>query len=109
MAIFEVTITGSSVVYEEDCETTAYLEEESFIFTQEGRDLIDTMMAVQSKLDVLNDLLKKKYPDAFKDDVDWEFKVEGIRKTDCIRFGDTWIKEYVEQGIVVRNYNEGEI
>lgn len=106
MAIFEVTISGSNVYYDEDLKTVMCLEEATFTFTREGPDLIGVMMSVQAKLDILNEALKEKHPLAFKDGIDWEFKIVGINLTPLIHFNDTWIKEFVEDGVLTRNYEE---
>ena len=107
MAIYEVTIEGSGIEFE-DGEVFPVLCEESFTFMKEGHDLIATMMAVQAELDIFNAALKAKYPEHYKDGIDWEFRVVGIIKTCMIRFNETWIKEYVEDGVLTRNYEEGE-
>ena len=108
MAIYEVTIEGSLVAFEENEEGEPFpcLSEESFSFTKEGQDLIETMMAVQADVDIMNAALKAKYPEHYKDDTDWEFKIVGVVKTCLIHFNKTWIKEFVEDGVLTRNYNE---
>jgi hypothetical protein len=108
MAIYEVTIEGSTIAFEENEEGEPFpvLSEESFTFTKEGRDLIATMMAVQGDLDAMNIALKAKYPEHYRDGIDWEFKIVGVVKTCLIHFNKTWIKEYVEDGVLTRNYEE---
>jgi len=111
MAIYEVTITGCgfSPCFDEDDEPSGYaFYEDSHVFHREGSDLITTMMAVQALLDRMNEGLKNKHPDVYKDGADWEYKIVGICKTDFIRFNEMWIKEFVEQGILSRNYEDQE-
>lgn len=64
------------------------------------------MMSAQTTVDHLNEALREKYPDAYTDKHDWEFKIIGINRTELIRFNDTWITQYIEQGIL--NYEEEE-
>jgi len=108
MALFEVTIAGSAIGYYENDEgkDAPYLTEDTYMFLQEGSDLIETMMAIQPKLDALNEALRQKHPEVYKSNLDWEFKIVGLCKTELIRFNDTWIKEYVEQGVISRNYKD---
>ena len=110
MALWEVTIQGSSVCFieGEDGEPVKCLEEDYHRFVKEGPDLIATMMVVQSKLDVLNEKLKPQHPEMYKDNIDWEYKIVGIVKTDMIQFNDRWIEEFVGQGVISRNYEEEE-
>ena len=37
-----------------------------------------------------------------------EFQIVGIVETDNILFGDGWIKEYVEKGVISRDYEDQE-
>lgn len=110
MAIFEVSIEGTAISFgrNEDGEDYPYLCQDDFTFVREGADMVTVMMSVQADLDLLNIALKAKYPEHFRDDRDWEFKIVGVIKTCLIRFNANWIKEYVEDGIFTRNYEDQE-
>ena len=58
MPIFEVTISGAITTRDEDDELVCF--EEQYTFVKQARDLITAMMAVQQKLDVLNEAIKEK-------------------------------------------------
>ena len=82
---------------------------EQYDFMWSGPDLITTMMSIQQKLDVLNESQKQKWKDAPRDARFMEeFQIVGIVETDNIRFGDGWIKEYVEKGVISRDYEDQE-
>jgi hypothetical protein len=108
--LWEVSVEGSLVSYGEDEDGRAIpcLSEDTIAFIEEGRDLIEIMMLVQAKLDVLNGKLKQKYPDLYKDDLDWEYKIVGIGRTDLVRFDDRWIEEFVDKEVMTWNSNEEE-
>lgn len=99
MPLFEVTISGAITTRDEDDELVCF--EEQYTFVKQARDLITAMMAVQQKLDVLNEAIKKRETPrkSWFADGD-EFSVTGIVQTDMIQFNDRWIKEYLEFGVV---------
>ena len=82
-------------------------EQYTFIWT--GPDFITTMMALQQKMDALNERQKKKWETSPREARFLEeFQIVGIIETDHIMFGDKWIEEYIEKGVISRNYVEDE-
>lgn len=107
MAQWEVTVRAHVLIVDDEGDECQFTEQYIFIWT--GPDLITTMMSIQQKLDMLNESQKKKWETTprkarFLD----EFKIYGIIETDHIRFGDRWIEEYVERGVISRDYAEDE-
>ena len=107
MAQWEVTIRAHKLVRDDEDDECQFCEQYAFIWS--GPDLIATMMSVQQKLDLLNESQKKKWESApRKARFMEEFQIVGIIETDNIKFGDKWIEEYVERGVISRDYAEDE-
>jgi hypothetical protein len=99
MAQWEVTIRAHLLVVDDEGDECQFTEQHIFIWT--GPDLIAAMMSVQQKLDALNEGQKKKWDTApRKSRFLEEFTIVGIIETDHIRFGDKWIEEYIERGVI---------
>lgn len=105
MAQWEVTIRARLLVRDEDGDDCQFTEQYTFMWS--APDFIAVMMTLQQKLDVLNEQQKKKWETAQREARFLEeFQIVGILETDHIRFGDKWIEEYVERGVIDRNYAE---
>ena len=107
MAQWQVTIRAHMLIREDEDDECQFCEQYDFMWS--GPDLITTMMSIQQKLDVLNESQKQKWKDAPRDARFMEeFQIVGIVETDNILFGDGWIKEYVEKGVISRDYEDQE-
>ncbi len=107
MAQWEVTIRAAVLVRDDEGDECQFLEQYTFMWT--GTDFITVMMSAQLKIDILNDRQKKKWESTSqKSRFLEEFNIIGIVETDQVKFGDKWIEEYVERGVISRDYAEDE-
>jgi hypothetical protein len=58
------------------------------------------MMAIQPRVDSLNEALGERYPDFAVDVENWGFKIVGVCKTELISFDDDWVQNYVGKRVV---------
>lgn len=108
MAQWEVTIRAFALVTDDEGHECQY--QDQFVFAWTGTDFITTMMSIQQKLDTLNERQRKKWETAPREArFIEEFQIVGIIETDHIVFGDRWIDEFVEKGVISREYTEDEI
>ncbi len=105
MPIFEVTIRGRISAKDDDGEDCCF--EESYCFIQAARDFVGAMMAVQPKLDRMNNAIRARVTarPSFVLEGD-EFQIVGLAETELIQFTDKWIDKYLDHGVV--NYEEAE-
>lgn len=105
MPIFEVRIRGRISTKDDDGDNAIF--EEEYVFIQFARDFVGAMMAVQPKLDRLNEALRTRVtprPSCILEGD--EFQIVGLAETELIQFTDKWIEKYLEHGQV--NYEEVE-
>lgn len=99
MPIFEVRIRGRISAKDDDGEDAIF--EEEYVFTQVARDFVGAMMAVQPKLDCLNEALRTRVtprPSCILEGD--EFQIVGLAETELIQFTDKWIDQYLNHGVV---------
>jgi hypothetical protein len=107
MAQWEVTIRANILITDDDDDENQFAEQYTFIWS--APDFISAVMSVQQKLDTLNERTKKKWEEtARKARFMEEYNIVGLIETDHVLFGDKWIDEFVERGVIDRNYAEDE-
>lgn len=105
MAQWEAKIRGVFSIVDDDGDDDQFVEEYTFMWS--APDFIGAMMGIQRKLDVLNEGMKKKLESSPRSAKFLEeYGIVGIVESDHILFGDRWIDEFIERGVIDRNYIE---
>lgn len=105
MAQWEAKIRGVISIVDDDEDDAQFVEEYTFMWS--APDFISAMMGIQQKLDALNEGMKKKWKSSQRSARFLEeYSIVGIVESDHILFGDRWIDEFIERGVIDRNYIE---